>query len=174
MSAAKDKRVHILFLAAVICSPLWASRAHAANNEEFIQPQAHFERALRNLSPSPHFVLLTAVNDQTGETHTGCMPGGQFVVAISIEEELGSDDAAIKKATEIALANKSHFYHFSKQTTIDHYLWRFFNGERACTSEAQSQAECWIARQYEKACALVRKGKSVRWMDRTNELVVDR
>jgi hypothetical protein len=86
--------------------------------------------------------LLTIVDDRTGEAHAECTLAHLLLGAIHKEYDLASEPASIEKATQIALGNKTHVFHFSKQAALDNL------------------------QEYSAACALVRQGKSVYLTDR--------
>jgi len=49
------------------------------------QSQAAFEAAIRDRSTSPYIVLITVVDDRTGQTGTGCSGANLLLGAIYIE-----------------------------------------------------------------------------------------
>jgi hypothetical protein len=135
---------------------IFASGGHAES--EFIQSQENFEKAMRDRSTSPHVILVTVVNDNTGEAHTECFPAPFLLGAIHREYDLNYDAGSIEKAMQMVLANSSRTFHFSKQSAIEN-LPPFREGE--------------IKARYHEACALVREGKSVFLSDRGGQVRVD-
>jgi hypothetical protein len=67
------------------------------------QPQAQFEAAIRNRSTSPNFILLTVVDDRTGESWIGCTLAPFLLGAIEREQPAVS----LEEAVRIALSNTS-------------------------------------------------------------------
>jgi hypothetical protein len=120
-----------------------ASIVHAET--EFVQSQENFEKAIRDRSTSLYFILATVVNDNTGEAHTECFPASFLLGAIHKEYDLNYDAGSIEKAIQIALANSSRVFHFSKQTSIDNVP--------SFTKDAKV-----FRLRYQEACALVTEG----------------
>ena len=120
---------------------------------EFVQPQAYFEKAIRDKSTFHYVIFATFVNDNTGESHADCMEGALLVGALLRENGLVNDAKSIEKATEIALANPSRVFHFSKQDAIDNIPFFIKDAERF---------RSW----HRDACILVKQGKSVYLGDR--------
>jgi hypothetical protein len=139
------------FVAAILAAFALASNGRAET--EFVQPRAHFEKAIRDMSTSNYVIFATFVNDKTGEAHTDCIDGALLVGALVRENDLGHDVESMEKAREIALANPSRVFHFSKQAAIDNIplFGRY--------------AERFLSR-YRDACILVKQGRSVFLGDR--------
>ena len=53
-----------------------------AQSTEFVQDRSHFEDAIRNESLEPFFVLVTIVDDRSGQSRTGCVEGSFLKGAI--------------------------------------------------------------------------------------------
>jgi hypothetical protein len=119
-----------------------ASVGHAENDA--VQSEKDFEKALRNSSASSQFVLVTIVNDRTAETRTECMPAPVLLLAIHRENGLPFDPWSREVARQIAFTNTSRVFRFSKQPAIDALA--FPEQRRGLHAEA---------------CVLVRQGKSV-------------
>lgn len=79
-----------------------------------IQHQDKFATAIRNMSSGPSVVLLTVVDDRTRQSRTGCALVPFLLGAIQREMGVSKD-----KAIDVALANATHEFHFSKQDAID-------------------------------------------------------
>jgi len=79
-----------------------------------IQHQDKFETAIRNMSSGPSIILLTVVDDRTRQSRTGCALAPFLLGAIQREMGVSKD-----KAMDVALANSTHEFHFSKQDAID-------------------------------------------------------
>jgi hypothetical protein len=87
------------------------------------------------------------VNDNTGETQTECMPANLLRGAIHREYNLDFDAASIEKVIQIALANSSRVFHFSKQSAIDN-----IPSKKGMKN-------------YQEACPLIKQGKSAYFTD---------
>ena len=59
-----------------------------ADNLLPVQPQPAFDAALRDTSTSPQFVAVTVVNDESGETISGCIAASLLLGAIHREYDL--------------------------------------------------------------------------------------
>jgi hypothetical protein len=111
---------------------------------EAVQSQADFAAAIRDHSTSPFIILLTVIDDRTGQARTGCSLAPFLVGALRSESGLSNIEAE-----GLALANTSHVFHFSKQTALDHLPFG-----------------------YADACVAIRHGSSARVQDRTGEIRV--
>jgi hypothetical protein len=142
-----------------------ASSAFAGDGRvepEFVQPQANFEKAIRNRSTMTYAVFATVVNDRTGEIRTECMAANLLIGAIDREYGLDYGVVSIEKATAIALQTSSRVFRFSKQAAIDNL---------PTFGDAPSAAR-WRDK-YQKACPLVMQGRSVFFADITGQIGVD-
>jgi hypothetical protein len=86
-----------------------------------LQEQAQFETAIRDASTSPYLVLVTAVDDRTGVSWTGCIPAPLLKGAIRFELQRSDEvkpTASVTEAVQIALGNQSHVFHFSKPNAL--------------------------------------------------------
>jgi len=126
-------------------------------DSEFVQPQAVFEKAIRNTSTNKYIVYVTAVDDNTGERTSGCVEAALLRTAILWENDLGSGPSSLKRAIQIALDNPSHVFHFSKRAAIHNV---------PLDEIAQQQ-------KFRDACVLVKQGRSVFLADLTAEVLVD-
>jgi lipopolysaccharide export system protein LptA len=138
--------------------PIFENLGGAGDAEtEPLQSEAFFEAAIRNLSTSSDFVLLTAVDDRSGEAQTGCTLGRSLVSAIILESGLPHDtqhwhDSA-QKAVQIALSNPSRIYHFSSDIGLN-------------------RLELNKYPKYRYACTVIKRGGWVRMKDVTGALIV--
>jgi hypothetical protein len=96
----------------------------AAGAAEPIQDQAHFEAAFANTSTAPSFVLVTIIDDRTGQSRTGCVEANFVVGAIEREADLPYDSAR-----RMASSNSTHVFHFSKQKALDNVPFRYTQAE---------------------------------------------
>jgi hypothetical protein len=103
---------------------------------------------------------VTIVNNNSGEAHTECLPAPFLLGAIHKEYDLSYDAGSIEKVIQIALANPSRVFHFSKQAAIDNVP--------SFTKDAKV-----FRLRYQEACALVGEGKSVFLSDRSGQVRVD-
>lgn len=128
-----------------------------------LQPQADFENAIRTSSSSPYVVRITMVDDRTGEASTVCV-NAQLLTGANYLENGGSFEARasggahgdflkaerakkLQEAADIAVANTSHIFHFSKPEALEA-----------------------ISRRYPEACAAIDQGKRARIADRTGQI----
>jgi hypothetical protein len=114
-------RVWVVCLAAIL--PI------AAGAAEPVQDQAHFESAIRNASTAPSFVLVTIVDDRTGEPRTGCVQAPFLLGAIHMEQDLPYDLPSIDRGLSIALSNPNHVFHFSKEKALDNVAFQYTQEE---------------------------------------------
>ncbi|WP_161497239.1 energy transducer TonB [Bradyrhizobium nitroreducens] len=90
--------------------------------------QSHndFVAAVRDGSSSPYLILLTTIDDRSGQAHTGCTPAPFLIGAIHIElwgridpraapDELKSRRA---EAERTAIENTSHVFHFTNPAAL--------------------------------------------------------
>jgi hypothetical protein len=147
----------VLLLAAFLVGEIFIFASRGNAESEFVQSPAHFEKAIRNTSTSTYIVLVTIVNDKTGEALAECMPAPFLRGAIHSQYDLKYDASSAEKAIQIALANPFRVFHFSKQAAID--LVSSFAGDHRL--------------RYQKACALVRRGQSVFLTDRAGLIRTD-
>lgn len=124
------------------------------------QSHAAFETAIRNRSTSPYVVLITVIDDRTGESQTGCTLA-PFVVGATYIEKWGPMEG--RPAAEITarheeieksvLENTSHIFHFSSQAALDNVPF---------THDVR----------FEEACRAIEKGKTARIADRSGQLLI--
>lgn len=128
-----------------------------------LQPQADFENAIRDSSTSPYVVRITVIDDRTGEASTVCVDAHLLTGAIYLDkggsfEPRASGDAPgnflkaerakkLQEAADIAVANTSHIFHFSKPEALKS-----------------------ISHRYPEACAAIDQGKRARIADRTGQI----
>jgi TonB family protein len=117
------------------------------------QSQAAFETAIRDTSTSPYVVLITVVDDRTGEVSTGCNTANLLLGAIYLEKwgSFDSSQAAARheEVKRIALENTSHTFHFSNQAALNNVLpFRFA-----------------------EACVAIERGTRARIADRTGQIL---
>jgi hypothetical protein len=156
-----DRKTAAAWTVALVTA-LFAAAKDGRAESEFIQPQAVFEKAIRNMSTSTYVVFATVVNEKTGEAHTECMPSNLLMGAIHKEYDLDHSVASREKAIQIALQNSHRIFHFSKQAAIDNIP--TFDDSSAGKRRRDD---------YQNACPLVREGKSVFFTDRGWQIRVD-
>lgn len=103
------------------------------------QSRAAFSAALRDTAPE--FVAVTVVNDNSGQTISGCIPAGIFLGAMHTEYGLGHDADADGRVMAAALASAGRIFHFRNDEA-----W------------AEMPANVWSAR----ACAIIASGQVAR------------
>ncbi|MDF9826906.1 hypothetical protein M2447_000991 [Ereboglobus sp. PH5-10] len=79
---------------------------------------AFFRRAILNRSTAPNFVLITVVNDNTNEARVVCVEAPFLLGAIHRENNIPYSDEGVRKALDLALANKDQVFHFSNQEAL--------------------------------------------------------
>jgi hypothetical protein len=127
-----------------------------------------FEKAIRIQSTHTYVVFVTIVNDNTGEKHSACIAARLLLGAIHKEYDLKYDASSMEKVIQIALANPSREFHFSKQAAIDNMP--LPGKEKGGHLEDQRQYQ----RRLQQACALVREGNLVFLADITGQVSIDR
>ncbi|HVW74594.1 MAG TPA: hypothetical protein VHC39_13220 [Rhizomicrobium sp.] len=105
------------------------------------QSQAAFDAALHDMSPSPQFIAITVVNDETGQAISGCITARQFLGAMHREYDLGYDPDAIGRIMAAAEDAGGRTFHFRKDDA-----W------------AAMPARAWSAR----ACDIIASGQVAR------------
>ncbi len=157
------------------------------------QPQQSpesFAAAIRDHSSSPVYVLITVVDDTTGQARTGCTKANFLVGAIQREYGLAGDAAADANARNMALANTSHVFHFSRPEALANVAFRYSPHEMEVARQLiqpltdEQLGEGFSARgelqgtsdaaQDARACALIERGLSVRMADLTGKLLLGR
>lgn len=84
-----------------------------------VQDQQRFQAAILDHSTAPFFVLVTIVDDRTGQSRTGCLAAPFLLGAIERELDLPSGLDMSDRSVQIALGNPDHVFHFSKQAALD-------------------------------------------------------
>ena len=154
------------------------------------QSPESFSAAIRDNSTSPVYVLITVVDDTTGQARTGCNTANLLLGAIHMEYGLTYDAAAVANAQNMALANPSHVFHFSKPEALTNIAFRYsphdmevarqliqpLNDQqlREGFSDRGELQVSSFAVQDARACALIERGLWVRMADRTGKLILDR
>jgi hypothetical protein len=104
--------------ALLLIAPEFLAPACGAVRTHFRQHQARFERAVRDDSTAPYFVLVTIVDDTTNASWTGCTLANSVKGAIHIERNIPYDEASVAHVERIMLTSKDHVFHFSKTKTL--------------------------------------------------------
>lgn len=173
VSAAVLGTCHVLAASPVAESPPYQS------------PES-FAAAIRDHSSSPVYVLITVVDDTTGQARTGCTEANFLVGAIQREYGLANDTAADANARNMALANTSHVFHFSRPEALANVAFRYSPHDMevarqliqpltdeqlragfADRGELQGMSD---AAQDARACVLIERGLRVRMADITGKL----
>ena len=115
------------------------------------QSHAAFETAIRDKSSSPYIVLITVVDDRTGQASTGCNNVQLLRSAIYRERRANVDsEVTAEEVEKIALENTSHVFHFSNPAALNNVLpFRF-----------------------PEACAAIERGSRARIADITGQIVL--
>ena len=114
------------------------------------QSPAAFETALEDRSTSPEFVAVTVVNDNSGETISGCITASLFLGAMHKEYGLGYDRPSVDRVIAAALASGGRTFHFQHDEA-----W------------ANMPARAWS--QY--ACDIIASGQVARMADRSGQVI---
>lgn len=117
---------------AILATFLLLAPAASADHARPFQDQAYFKAAVVHEEGAPdgsgevivietglNFVLLTVIDDRTGNSWTGCTPAQFLEGAVHIENRLGYDTASAARGQQIILDNKKHIFHFSKSKALE-------------------------------------------------------
>jgi hypothetical protein len=176
--------------AAVLCMP----HALAAAGPEQSPPRQSSERfsaAIHNDSTSPDYVLITVVDDATGQARTGCNTANLLLGAIHMEYGLAYDAAGIANAKNVALTNPRHLFHFSKPEALSNIAFRYSPHDievarqlihpltdeqlrKAFSMRGELNETSSNAERDARACALIERGWRVRMADISGELILER
>ncbi len=116
---------------------LWPVAARAQDLPA--QSPAAFEAALHDTSPSPQFIAITVVNDETGQAISGCITARQFLTAMHKEYDLGYDPNSIGRIMAAAQeAGPGRTFHFRKDEAWAAMAPRLWSA-RACDIIASGQ-----------------------------------
>jgi len=149
-----------------------------------MQSQASFEAAFRTISTSPQYVLMTAVDDKTGQARTFCTLSSFLLGAI--------DREGVGPAVAVARASRDHVFHFRQQAALDNIRPDYSADDLAAVRErfATMSTEA-LAERYSRvygppmlprnryprgavACALIERGLSPHMEDLSGEVAIDR
>jgi TonB family protein len=145
--------ISTLFIAGLSALSIVLPKNSAAQS---LQSQAAFETAIRDESTSPYVVLITAIDDRTGQADTGCTGANLLLGAIYLEKWGSYDKARLgtnsmrDEAEKIALENTAHVFHFSNQSALDNVL----------------------PFRYPEACAAIKTGVRARIGDRSGQILL--
>jgi hypothetical protein len=78
-----------------------------------LQDQAQFQDAVRNTSTSPSYVLVTIVDDRSGQARTGCTEANLVEGALHRDLHLPHDDNSVWAVQQRMLKSRDHVFHFS-------------------------------------------------------------
>lgn len=125
---------NILFLGILALS----AAAHAEDSTAY----RLFERAIKNDSTSPNFVLVKVVDDKARKTEVICTEAPFLLGAIHREHGLPNDASGTQKATALALAQKDLTFHFSQREALDNLTRAFTASElREVRDALQSRSD---------------------------------
>ena len=149
------RRISILLIVGLSIPSIGLPRDSAAQAR---QSQAAFETAIRDKSTSPYIVLVTVVDDRTGQASTGCNGANLLLGAIYLEKWGGFDskvtpetNSRLEEVEKIALENASHVFHFSNRAALDNVL----------------------PFRYPEACAAIERGSRARIGDRGGQILLE-
>jgi len=188
MSKRAQPTPYVIIMAAVLgAGPALAGEAPAEKLPA--QSSEHFATAIRDNTTSPYYVLITAVDDATGQSSTGCTTANLLLGAIHIEYGLAYDRQGAVNAVNMALTNASHIFHFSKPEALANIPFRYsphdleearrliqpLNDQQLRERFAErGDLQAWAtATRNARACALVERGLSVRIADRSGGLQLE-
>jgi hypothetical protein len=178
----------------IVAPAIFAATPGLSAEPAHTQPQQSaesFEAAIHNRSTSQSFVLITVVNDATGQATTGCTMAPFLLGAIHMEHGLAFDEAGNTNAVNMAIATANHVFHFSRPDALENVSFRYSPAElEAARRRVQPLTDQQLreglavyrgslqptalggAREA-LACALVERGLSVRLADRSGEVILD-
>jgi len=126
------------------------------------QPHANFEAAVRDSSTSPYVVLLTAIDDRTGEARTGCTTADLLKGAIwmqtwahSGQQTRAEDKLRSEEVRRILIRNTAHVFHFSDPGAL------------------RNTFPFPISERYPQACDAISRGVRVRIADLTGQPIFE-
>ena len=171
---------------AAVLGVCYVAAAPAAEQNAPYQSPESFQAAIRDDSTSPVYVLITVVDDITGQSRTGCTTGNLLLGAIHRQYSLAYDMAGIANAQNMALTNTSHVFHFSMPEALANVAFRYSPGDMEAArtlvhSMSDQQLRQGLGPRGElrsssepvrdaRACALVERGLWIRMADRSGEL----
>jgi len=118
-------RFGLWVLAALVAGGCATPQPGAVKSAALAQDHEHFTKAIMTQSTSPYVVLITIVDDRTGQSRSGCTSAPFLLGAIHREMNLPYDLPSIKSAEQIALGNTAHVFHFSKQDALDNVAFSY-------------------------------------------------
>ena len=89
-----------------------------AQDIHFVQDQAHYEEAVRDMSTAPYFVLVTIVDEGAKTSWTGCTLPRFVESALDAEHGSANDDAAVARGQQAMLDAKDHMFHFASPRAL--------------------------------------------------------
>lgn len=181
------RTTYVILAVALGASPVLAAQpAPPAAEKPPTQSADSFATALRDDSTSPFYVLITVVDDATGQSRTRCTTANLLLGAIHIEHGLAFNSEGSTNARSMALANTSHVFHFSKPEALANIPMNYsphdmeearrliqpLNDQQLHERfSARGDLQAWdTATKSARACALVERGLSVRMEDRSGQL----
>jgi hypothetical protein len=84
------------------------------------QSQAAFETAIRDKSTSPYVVLVTVVDDRTGQVSAGCNSAQRLLSAIQLDEWGSVDGVKLAEAKDCAGEHVSRIPFFQRSHARNH------------------------------------------------------
>jgi hypothetical protein len=152
-------------LAAATC------RAQSATGAAPMQSQASFEKAIGNHSTSPSYVLISVVDDDTGQSRTFCTTANFLMGAIHREYGIGFGSGDIARADAIAIASKDHVFHFRRQEALDKLRMTYSEDELAAARASYASPSAAEGKRDAVACVLIEHGLSPHLADRSGQVV---
>jgi hypothetical protein len=173
---------------AIIVFCLLAIAPARGQDVHFVQDQAHYEEAVRDMSTAPYFVLVTVIDDGAKTSWTGCTLPRFIESAIDAEHGSANDDAAIARGQQAMLDAKDHVFRFANpkalsDVAMDVYAPGDLESARAylhAHGTAFLLSSDWgkidAANKLNRtalACAIVEKGLAARLSDGTGEVFAE-
>ena len=90
-----------------------------------VQDQAQYEAAIRNDSTAPSYVLVTIVDDRTGQARTGCTEANSVEGALRRDLHLPYNDISVHAVQKKILESRDHVFHFSDPGALAKVLFRY-------------------------------------------------
>jgi hypothetical protein len=157
-----------------------------------VQSRESYEAAVREISSSPAYVLISISDSDTGQAKPVCTEAPFLQGAIHHEYGLAHDAAGSSKAVDIALKSKDHVFRFHQQAALDNIAVRYSDQDLAAArtllaplSKDELQAKFSSLYRDKRlptdgyardaiACVLIERGLSPRMADISGQVYIER
>lgn len=163
-----------------------------AGEPALMQSRESYEAAFREISSSPAWVLISIIDNETGEARPVCATANLVLGAIHLEYGLGYSAGEWQKGVEIALKAEDHAFRFRQPAALANIPVRYSETELAAARAflapfSQDELKSKFASLYPQsrldtrgysrdaiACALIKRGLSPRTADITGQVYIQR